>query len=37
MGKNNISYYNDERLLLKRLEEYKQEHLRFLIHQTAGN
>lgn len=26
----NISYYNDERLLLKRLEEYKLEHLRFL-------
>ena len=30
MGKNNISYYNDERLLLIRLGEYKQEHLRFL-------
>lgn len=29
-NKKNISYYNDERLLLKRLGEYKQEHLRFL-------
>ncbi|OQA89257.1 MAG: Transposase IS66 family protein [Bacteroidetes bacterium ADurb.Bin234] len=29
-NKKNISYYNDERLLLKRLGEYKEEHLRFL-------
>ena len=29
-NKKNISYFNDERLLLKRLGEYKQEHLRFL-------
>ncbi len=29
-NKKNISYYNDERLLLLRLGEYKQEHLRFL-------
>ncbi len=29
-NKKNISYYNEERLLLKRLAEYKQEHLRFL-------
>jgi transposase len=29
-GKKNISNYNDERLLLKRLKEYKEEHLRFL-------
>ena len=29
-NKKNITYYNDERLLLKRLGEYKQEHLRFL-------
>lgn len=29
-NKKNISYYNDERLLLIRLEEYKEEHLRFL-------
>ena len=29
-NKKNILYYNDERLLLKRLGEYKQEHLRFL-------
>jgi len=29
-NKKNISYFNDERLLLTRLGEYKQEHLRFL-------
>ncbi len=29
-NKKNISYFNDERLLLARLEEYKEEHLRFL-------
>ena len=29
-NKKNISYFNDERLLLLRLGEYKQEHLRFL-------
>lgn len=29
-NKKNISYYNDERLLLNRLGEYKQEHLHFL-------
>lgn len=29
-NKKNISYFNDERLLLKRLREYKEEHLRFL-------
>jgi transposase len=29
-NKKNISYFNDERLLLIRLGEYKQEHLRFL-------
>jgi transposase len=29
-GKKNISHYNDERLLLDRLAEYKDEHLRFL-------
>jgi len=29
-GKKNISYFNDERLLLKRLREYKNEHLRFI-------
>lgn len=29
-GKKRIDYYNDERLLLKRLEEYKEEHLRFV-------
>jgi transposase len=29
-NKKNISYFNDERLLLIRLEKYKQEHLRFL-------
>ena len=29
-NKKNISYFNDERLLLKRLGEYKHEHLRFL-------
>lgn len=29
-NKKNISYYNDERLLLKRLGEYKKEHLKFL-------
>jgi len=30
-GKKNISYYNDERLLLARLKEFKNEHLRFLV------
>jgi transposase len=30
-NKKNISYFNDERLLLIRLREYKQEHLRFLM------
>jgi transposase len=30
-NKKNISYFNDERLLLIRLGEYKQEHLRFLM------
>ncbi len=29
-NKKNISYFNDERRLLLRLDEYKQEHLRFL-------
>lgn len=29
-NKKDISYFNDERLLLIRLEKYKQEHLRFL-------
>ncbi|MDO9565919.1 MAG: IS66 family transposase [Candidatus Desulfaltia sp.] len=29
-NKKNISYFNDERLLLVRLGEYKEEHLRFL-------
>jgi transposase len=29
-GKKKISYSNDERLLLKRLQEYKSEHLRFI-------
>jgi transposase len=29
-GKKNISYYNEERLLIKRLGEYADEHLRFL-------
>lgn len=29
-NKKNIAYFNDERLLLSRLEQYKQEHLRFL-------
>jgi transposase len=29
-NKKNISYFNDERLLLLRLKEYKPEHLRFL-------
>lgn len=29
-GKKNISYFNDERLLLKRLKEFKDEHLRFI-------
>ena len=29
-GKKNISYFNDERLLLKRLGEFKDEHLRFI-------
>ncbi len=29
-NKKSIPYYNDERLLLKRLTEYKEEHLRFL-------
>lgn len=29
-NKKNITYFNDERLLLLRLGEYKQEHLRFL-------
>lgn len=29
-NKKNISYFNDERLLLTRLGEYKEEHLRFL-------
>lgn len=29
-NKKNISYFNDERLLLIRLKKYKQEHLRFL-------
>lgn len=29
-GKKNISYFNDERLLLKRLREFKDEHLRFI-------
>jgi len=29
-NKKNISYFNDERLLLLRLKQYKQEHLRFL-------
>lgn len=29
-GKKNISYYNDERLLLKRLQEFKKEHLLFI-------
>ncbi|NSW89250.1 MAG: transposase [Firmicutes bacterium] len=29
-NKKHISYFNDERLLLTRFEEYKQEHLRFL-------
>lgn len=29
-GKKNISYLNDERSLLKRLREFKDEHLRFI-------
>lgn len=29
-GKKNISYFNDERLLLKRMREFKDEHLRFI-------
>ena len=30
-GKKSVAYYNDERLLLKRLREYKDEHLLFIM------